>query len=59
MWSAFNHLREISLGQIMPSVREDRTIGVEDLRAFIEFLKAAFGDPDQLATAKRKMGEIK
>jgi hypothetical protein len=32
--------------------------GVEDLRAFIQLPKAAFGDPDRVATAKRKMQKI-
>jgi hypothetical protein len=32
---AFNRLRGISFGQILPHVREDRTIGLDDLPAFI------------------------
>jgi hypothetical protein len=32
---AFNRLRGIALGQILPYVREDGTIGLEDLPAFI------------------------
>jgi len=32
---AFNRLRGIALGQILPHVREDGTIGLEDLPAFI------------------------
>ena len=59
MWYAFNRLRGIALGQILPHVREDGTIGLEDLPAFIQLLEAAFGDPDRVATAERKMGEIK
>jgi len=34
-------------------------IGLEDLPAFIQLLEAAFGDPDRVATAERKMREIK
>jgi len=34
-------------------------IVLEDLPAFIQLLEAAFGDPDQVATAQRKMQEIK
>jgi hypothetical protein len=40
-------------------VREDGTIGLEDLPAFIPLLEAAFGDPDGVATAERKMRAIK
>ena len=43
---AFNRLRGVALGQILPHVREDGTIGLEDLPAFIQLLEAAFGDPD-------------
>jgi len=56
---AFNRLRGIALGQILPHVREDGTIGLEDLSAFIQLLEAAFGDPDRVATAERRMREIK
>jgi hypothetical protein len=56
---AFNRLRGIALGQILPHVREDGTIGLEDLPAFIQLLEAAFGDPDPVATAKRIMREVK
>ena len=56
---AFNRLRGTALGQILPHVREDGTIGLEDLPAFIQLLEAAFGDPDRVATAERKMREIK
>jgi len=56
---AFNCLRGIALGQILPHVREDRTIWLKDLPAFIQLLEAAFGDRDRVATAERKMHEIK
>jgi hypothetical protein len=56
---AFNRLRGIALGQILPHIREDGTIELEDLPAFIQLLEAAFGDPEQVATTKRKMREIK
>jgi len=59
MWYAFNCLRGVALGQILPHVREDGTIGLEDLPDFIPLLEAAFGDPDRVATAERKMQEIK
>jgi len=55
---AFNRLRGVALGQILPHVWEDGTIGLEDLPAFIQLLEAAFGDPDRVATAERKMREI-
>jgi hypothetical protein len=32
---AFNRLRGIALGEILPHVREDGTIGLEDLPALI------------------------
>jgi hypothetical protein len=56
---AFNRLRGIALGQMLPHVREDGTIGLEDLPAFIQLLEAAVGDPDRVATAERKMRESK
>ena len=56
---AFNRLRRVALGQILPHVRGDGTIGLEDLPAFIQLLEAAFGDPDRVATAERNMREIK
>jgi len=56
---AFNRLRGVALGQILPHVQEDGTIGLENLPAFIQLLEAAFGDPDRVATAERKMREIK
>jgi len=45
-------------GQILPHIRESRTIGLKDLPAFINLLKAAFGDPDQVTTRERKMRDI-
>jgi hypothetical protein len=56
---AFNRLRGVALGQILPHIREDGTIGLEDLPALIQLLEAAFGDPDRVATAERKMQGIK
>ena len=55
---AFNRLSGVALGQISPYVREDRTIVLQDLTAFIQLLEAAFGDPDRVATAERKLQEI-
>jgi len=46
MQYAFNRLRGVAFGQILPHVREDGTIGLEDLPALIQLLEAAFGDPD-------------
>jgi len=59
MWYTFNHLRGVALGQTLPYVWKDGEIGVEDLPACIQLLEAAFGDPDQVATAERIMREIK
>jgi len=56
---AFNRLRGVALGQILPHVQENGTIGLEDLPALIQLLEAAFVDPDQVATAERKLREIK
>jgi len=55
MWYTFNQLRSIALGQILPHVLEDWMIGLEDIPAFRQLLGAAFGDPDRVATAERKM----
>jgi hypothetical protein len=56
---AFNRLSGLALKQILPHVRDDGEIGLEDLTAFIQLLEAAFGDPDRVATAERNMKEIK
>jgi len=56
---AFNRLSGIALKQILPHVRENREVGLENLPAFIQLLEAAFGDPDRVATAERNMKEIK
>jgi hypothetical protein len=58
MYYAFNHLRRIALGQIMPQAWVDGTIRLEDLPAFIHLLEAAFGDRNLVATAERKMRDI-
>jgi hypothetical protein len=52
---AFNRMWGVYFGQILPHIREDGTIGLEDLPAFIQLLEAAFGDSDRVATAERKM----
>jgi hypothetical protein len=54
----FNRLRGTALSQILPHVRDDGTIGLEDLPAFIQLLQVACGDPDRVATAEWKMREI-
>jgi len=56
---ASNRLRGVTLGQILPHVREDSEIRLEDLPASIQLLEAAFRDPDQVATAEPKTREIK
>jgi hypothetical protein len=56
---AFNCMSGLALGQILPHIRENGEIGLEDLTAFIQLLEAAFGDPDRVATAERNMREIK
>jgi len=58
MQYTLNRLRGVALGQILPHIQEDGTIGLEDLPAFIQLLEAAFGDPNWVATAKQKMREI-
>jgi len=58
MWYAFNCLRGVALGQILPHVREDGEIGLEDLPAFIQLLEAAIGDPDRVATTNGKCGKL-
>jgi len=44
----------IGLGQILATREGRRNDRLEDLPAFIQFLEAAFGDPDRVATAERK-----
>jgi hypothetical protein len=56
---AVNLLSGVALGQILLHVWENGTIGLQDLPAFIYRLEAAVGNPDCVATAKRKMQEIK
>jgi len=53
-----NRLMGTALGQILVHVRENRTIGLEDLPALIQLLEAACGDPDGVATTERKMRVI-
>jgi len=55
---AFNYLSKVALSQILPHVRQDGTIGLEDLPAVIQLLEAAFEDPDRVATAERRIQEI-
>jgi hypothetical protein len=43
---AFNRLRVVALGQILPHAQDDGTIRLEDLTAFIQLLEEAFADPD-------------
>jgi hypothetical protein len=59
MQYAFNRLKGVALSPILPHVREDGTIGLDDLPGLIQHLEAAFGDTDRVATAERKMREIK
>jgi hypothetical protein len=56
---AFNYQRGVAIGQILPHVGEDGMIGLEDPPEWVQLLEAAFGDPDQVATTKRKMRDIK
>jgi hypothetical protein len=56
---AFNRLSGLAMKRILPHVRDDGEIGLQDLAAFIQLLEAAFGDPDRVATAERNMKEIK
>ena len=56
---SFNRLSGLALTQILPHVRDNGDIGLEDLPAFIQLLEAAFGDPDRVATTEWNMKEIK
>jgi hypothetical protein len=58
MRQAFNRLRVVALGQILVHIREDGTIWLNDIPACIQLREAAFGDPNRVATAERKMWEI-
>ena len=46
MQYTFEHLSGIALCQILPHVREDGELGLEDLPPSIQLLEATFGDPD-------------
>ena len=43
---------------MLPHVREEGNIGLEDLPTFFQLLEAAFGDPNREATPERTMMEI-
>jgi len=58
MQYTFHCLMGVAMGPILPHVREHGEIGPEGLPAYIQLLEAAFGDPDRVATAERKMREI-
>jgi hypothetical protein len=55
----FNSLSGVALAQILPHVQEDGTLGLDNLPALIQLLEAAFVDHDPVATAERKVREIK
>jgi hypothetical protein len=59
MGYAFNRLKGIALGQILPHIQEDRTKGQEHPPAVMQRLEKAFEDPDCVATAERKIRDIK
>jgi len=48
----------VSLGQILPHIREVGEIGLEDLPALIHLLKTVFEVPDRVATTERKKWQI-
>jgi hypothetical protein len=58
MQYTFNRLRNGALGQILPHVRENGTIVLEDLQAVIQLLEAALGDPGWVTTAEPNIQEI-
>jgi len=58
MWYTFNRLWGIALGQILRHVREDRTVGLEDLPAFIQCLEAGLGTPMEWLLPNRKCGGL-
>jgi hypothetical protein len=47
-----------ALNQIIPFMRDDK-IDLPDLKALIDILERAFGDPDRAATAARKLYALK
>jgi hypothetical protein len=59
MQYTFNCLRGRALGQILPHVRVDRTIGLKNVPALTQLWEAAFGDPDRVATPEWTMPVIK
>jgi len=56
---AFDLFKGTALEQILSHSRDDGTIGLGDLTAFIQLLEAAFGDHDRAATEKRIVQENK
>jgi hypothetical protein len=56
---AFNLLSRVAIGQIMPHIRENGMIGLDDLPAFIQLLESTFENPNQVATSERFMRTIK
>ena len=55
---AISLLKDRALSQIRPHVRAGR-IELDNLEALISKLEAAFGDPDRVATAERKIMALK
>jgi len=54
----FNALRVLDLGQLLPHIHQDVTIGLGDLTAIL-LMEGAVGDPDHMATAECTVSEIK
>jgi hypothetical protein len=55
----FHYPNGIALAQFLPQVQDNEEVGLEVQPASRQLLEAAFGDPNQVATAGWKMQEIK
>ena len=51
-------LEDRALDQITPYIEDDR-IDLDDLAELIGILETAFGDPDRVATAERKLRSLR
>ena len=54
----FNRLMGVPMCHILPRVRKDGTIWLEELPAFAQLLDTAFGDPEWMATTEQDRRDI-
>lgn len=54
----FNGLKRVAIGQILPHIRENREIRLEDIPAIMDLLEADFVDPARVSGATQKIWGI-